>query len=291
MSLFKIEEKHKYVSNQNDVIMLWVGENLPELQQLAIKSLILTNHQVNFYTYKDYPEIEKFKKYENFEHKNANDIINKKDVWVYKISEHGKGSYAGFANHWRLIYLLKYGGSWVDSDVIAITNLEKFAKNKIIIGAEWLAKGKKVDSACNGLLSFPKDDILISAMESICSKLGDSAKFAETGPSSLRKHLKMFPDYQQYLLSYRAVCPIPSFNYKHYSTLPPEEAYKENDLTVEQIFGFHIWNTRFSYHTPKGTNLTDKLNDKSLYALLKDAVLESNTQEEYYEKLKKHKIK
>ena len=289
--LFSDEDKTFHVENQNDVVMLWIGEKLPILQQHSIKSLLLTNHNVNFYTYRDYPELEQFKSFDNFNHGDANDIVHEDDIWTYKVSAHGKGSYAGFANHWRLIYLLKNGGTWVDSDVIAIRNVEDFGRNQIMIAAEILDKRNMKDKANNNLLSFPKNDFLIEEMEALCSEVKDNAKFGETGPSSLRKHLRKFPIYQPCLLSYRAVCPVPSYNYKHYSTMTPEEVYKANDLNSDSVFGFHIWNTRFNHHNPRGTNLTDKLTPGSLYDCLEKAIQSSKNSDEYVTKLKEYKIR
>jgi hypothetical protein len=289
MSLFE-ENQKLIVENQNEVVMLWVGDKIPELQQLSIKSLLLTNHNVNFYTYKKFTELEQFKDFPNFNNGDANDIVNEKDIWTYKVSAHGKGSYAGFANHWRLIYLLKNGGTWVDSDIIAIKNVVDFGKNKIMIASELPDRRRSIDNACNGFLSFPKGDVLVEEMEKLCSDVGSDARFGQTGPTGLKKCMRIHRKYEEYLLSHEAICPVPSYNYKHYSSMTPEEVYKENNLDHKDIYGFHIWNTRFSYHKPRKNNLEDTLMEGSLYDCLKTAVLSSNTLKEYQEKLRSYNI-
>lgn len=274
---------------KDNVFLLWIGDELPELQRLCLKSLLLTGHNVEFWAYKNYPGLESLPHQENLNLCNANEIIPQDKIWTYNVSEFGKGSVSGFANHWRLVYLEKYGGTWVDFDILAIRNIEEFYSNEpILIGSEWVGtKDKGNQRPNNNLLSFPKNDKLVKEMKDIAEKIGSKSKHAETGPKLLSKLIKTkkWQIYQKFVLDYQAVGAVIYTKSSSFVKQNYLDVIKEQEIDINKVYGFHVWNTYFTVNT-KSDILSKQNRNDSLYEVLKNAIQNSNTQEEYQNILK-----
>lgn len=109
--------------NQNNRIIngLWIGNKLSALEQLCILSFIQNGHIFQLWTYSIIDNIP-----EGTIIKNANDIIDSKDIFSYVYTNkfgHGKGSYAGFSDIFRYKLLYTHGGWWTDMDVTCLKPL------------------------------------------------------------------------------------------------------------------------------------------------------------------------
>jgi len=276
------------MDHKKNIFMLWIGDTFPELQQLSVKSLLLTNHKVKLFVYQDYPEIDYLKIFDNLSICDANDILPSNKIWNYTISNFGKGSVSGFANHWRLVYLKNRGGTWVDLDVLAIRNFqETYHESEIVIGSEMvgsLNSGKERPN--NNLLSFPPNDPLVNKMLDIAEDIGQNAKHAETGPKLLAKLLrsKDWSIYSKFVLPYLAVGPIIYNRSRSFVKDSPEKVCKEQRIDINQVYGFHVWNTYFTVNTKK--DVFKEMNESSIYAILRNAIMESNTRDEYISRIK-----
>ena len=87
---------------------LWIGEPLSKLEQLSIKSFIDNGHEYHLYVYDNIGNIPN-----GTIVKNANEILNKSEIFYYK-----NGSVSAFSNLFRFTLLYKKGGYWVDTDLI-----------------------------------------------------------------------------------------------------------------------------------------------------------------------------
>lgn len=110
--------------NQNNSIIngLWIGTELNPLEQLCIQSFIRNGHIFQLWTYSIIRNIP-----EGTIIKNANDIIDSKDIFSYVNTNkfgHGKGSYAGFSDIFRYKLLYEYGGWWTDMDITCLKKLD-----------------------------------------------------------------------------------------------------------------------------------------------------------------------
>ncbi len=111
------------MSNNIDIHGLWIGKKLSKIELLCIQSFIDNGHRFHLWVYDDIEtQLPKELIIEN-----AEEIINKKDVFCYKNKNqfgHGKGSYAGFSDVFRYKLLYEKGGWWVDMDVVCLKYLE-----------------------------------------------------------------------------------------------------------------------------------------------------------------------
>lgn len=278
------------MKHRDEIFMLWIGDELPELQQLSLKSLLLTGHKVKFYTYEDYPESIELARFGDLHILDANDIIPKDKIWRYTISDFGKGSVSGFANHWRLVYLNQFGGTWVDFDILAIRNLsEMYTDQEILIGSELTGKGERArQRPNNNLLSFPKDDPLVKRMLDISNEVGSNAEHAQTGPKLLNKLLrsKDWKTYSKFVLPYLSVGPITYDKSRSFVKDSPTKVCEEQNIDINQVYGFHVWNTYFTVNT-KTDVLNNDLKDDSIYAVMRDIIKSSSTKKEYIDNVAK----
>ena len=278
------------MNHKEEIFMLWIGDSLPELQWLSLKSLLLTGHKVKFYTYENYPEtLGLVQEFNNLEILDANTIIPKDKIWRYTISDFGKGSVSGFANHWRLVYLEKFGGTWVDFDILAIRNLNEMYQDKeILIGSELTGKGKRArQRPNNNLLSFPIGDPLVKRMLEISEDVGSNAEHAQTGPKLLNKLLrsKDWSTYSKFVLTYMSVGSITYDRSRSFVKDSPEKVCKEQDIDINEVYGFHVWNTYFTVNT-KTDVLNNLLEDDSIYAVMRDIIKSSRNKDEYIDNVK-----
>jgi hypothetical protein len=109
--------------NKAVVQSLWIGPELSAIEQLAINSFLKNGHEFHLYTYDKVKNIP-----EGTTIKDANEIINSSEIFLYK------KSYATFADwfRWELIY--KKGNFWVDMDVICLKPFD--FKDELIYGFE-----------------------------------------------------------------------------------------------------------------------------------------------------------
>lgn len=101
-----------------DIRSLWIGGTLSRLERVCLNSFLRAGHRVFLYTYGDVLNIP-----EGVEVLDANLILPKEKIFTYgSVTGNGKGSYAGFANHFRYEMLLKCSNTyWVDMDVICLS--------------------------------------------------------------------------------------------------------------------------------------------------------------------------
>ncbi|QDA35675.1 hypothetical protein E4191_15990 (plasmid) [Paracoccus liaowanqingii] len=86
---------------------LWIGGKLPDIERLCISSMAGNGHEVTLYTYSDVCAPK------GVIVEDASFIIPKKDVFTYKKT----GSYATFADWFRLRMIAMTGKVWLDADV------------------------------------------------------------------------------------------------------------------------------------------------------------------------------
>ena len=98
---------------------LWIGE-LTRLEITCLNSFLYHGHKVELFSYAKISNLP-----EGVIEKDANKIIPEANIFRYgSINKEGKGSVAGFANHFRykLLYLSE-NTFWVDTDVLCIKPL------------------------------------------------------------------------------------------------------------------------------------------------------------------------
>lgn len=162
------------------VTTLWIGE-LTRLERLCFQSFLYHGHPVHLYTYStpnDVPDgVEVF---------DAAEILPKDAIFRYSPTAEKKGAFAGdkggyggFANLWRYHYLAKYGGWWVDADLICLKPLE--------FEAEYVFGSAGNKQVYNGLMKVPAGSRFTQELVRRSAAMGQGVKFCESGPALLPK--------------------------------------------------------------------------------------------------------
>jgi hypothetical protein len=274
--ILNIFKKPLLKNDKNHLFTLWISDNneLPELQYLSLKSMLLTGHEVTLYTYSDLNNVPKGIKVED-----ANKILDKSKIFTYK-DGFNKGSYSGFANWFRVKCLYEKGLTWFDCDIIAINNINDIANDNFIIASEY--DPKKNIYPTNGVLRLKKRDVLLKEMLIHMERVEDNISHGETGPRLLKYLLdNKFSDYSIYLKNPNFMASINYYDYKNF--LKPSNEIVPL-LNFEEIWGFHIWNAMFREHG----NGHEKA-DNGFYYDLKMAILKSFNKEEYEKRIEEIK--
>src|SRR6187549_2184730 len=97
---------------------LWVGEVLPPLQQLSIRSFLAHGHQYHLYAYGDLQGAP-----EGAVVIDAATILPAESIFYYQHG-FGQGSVSAFSNLFRYKLICERGGWWVDTDVVCLKPFE-----------------------------------------------------------------------------------------------------------------------------------------------------------------------
>ena len=254
---------------QTNIIVrsLWIGgdDTLTKMEQMTIKSYIKNGHIFYLYLYdKLRPSMDKLIELFQLELKNKSlviksgtDVLSEDQIFTYK-----NGSYSAFSNLFRFTMLHKYGGYWVDMDLVNIKPL--------IISSEYIFVtepapnydlAKAVPTTC--LIKMPKGsraaldacDIINEQKQQV---LEGKVKWG-LGPSTLNKIINKY-NYQNFLVSPNMVCSchpndslsliIPS----NVTELNNQKLMKNHNIVQslseipEEMYGIHLWNQVFRDH-------------------------------------------
>tara|TARA_R100001086_G_scaffold163583_1_gene88240 strand:- start:398 stop:1894 length:1497 start_codon:yes stop_codon:yes gene_type:complete len=244
---------------------LWVGEKLNELSRLSIKSWLNQGYKVNLWCYDTINDL--MLDNDNIFLKDANDIIKSKNNLGLDILP--------FSDYWRFKLLYKYGGIWLDADMVLLDNLPDY---DIIISAEHTMQSRAYAShreqiANIGCLKFPKDDELL---KDVIDKI-DSKKNKSVFCDNMRvfqKCIKESGGYDSWVCDKDLFCAIPWFQSKEmYYDSEYKEKYavvnRDNDWVIHNAIGIHMWNNK-TYSKNKID--FENLHKESLYSLLKELI-------------------
>lgn len=252
----------------NIVQSLWIGENLSIMEILSINSFLKNNYEYHLYTYGDIQNIPT-----GVIIKDANDILDKSEVYTYK-----NKSYSAISNHFRFALLYEKGGMWCDTDVICTKSYNEAKEEldqKYIIISESNKKYNEEKIGCS-ILKFPKNDpILLDAIEECESKkqsILDGTFTWGLGPTTTKYLVEKYK-LQQYVkpwsfansCSCHHVMTIIDPNYK--SSSNSENGYYNdiNKLPKKNCF-IHLFN---EFWRKNDIDKNKKYNINSLYEQLK----------------------
>jgi hypothetical protein len=165
------------------VTTLWIGE-LSRLECLCFRSWMHHGHPFHLWAY-DVPEGVP----RGVEVHDAAEILPRDAIFRYgkHAEKHGAfaqedGGYGGFANLWRYHYLHRYGGWWVDADLIALKPLD--FKTPYLFGA---AVRRRI---YNGLMRTPPGTAFTADLIAAAEAMGRDVKFCESGPALLPRMVR-----------------------------------------------------------------------------------------------------
>ena len=260
--------------DKNEIFSLWISmdnqKELPILAYLSLKSMILCGHEVILYVYEHLDNIP-----DGVKILDANEILDSSRIFIYK---EGHKTCAGFSDLFRYHRLYRYGGTWLDLDVLLIRNINDKYDGDILIGSEPTFRFYLYPNC--GFLRFPKYDKFIKYMRDYAEELGENVAHGQTGPSLVAKTLKKIPEYNNYLKHFN-IYHLHGWKYLNDYSKSPEKFL--NKMNMDEIVGFHINNTFFE-------ELLTTKNPNGLFELLQKGILDSNSYEEYCSYLKKYNI-
>lgn len=259
-------------NKNNELFTLWVNDNpeLPELQHLALKSMLLTGHNVTLYSYNKLNNVPPGIKIAN-----GDEILDRSTIFKYK-EGFNKGSFSGFANWFRAKRLYEKGGAWFDCDILAIKNLNEFNLKDNIISSQYNPDGSIYPN--NAFLKLKKEDKMLNVMLNYMNDVKDNVKHGDTGPILLNSMIEgQYTEYKNYLVNPNFIASINFFDYEDY--LKPTKDIV-NKLNFNKIWGFHIWNAMFRQYGNKHERI-----NCGFYYDLKEAIITSSTKNEYKEKI------
>lgn len=268
-----IQKAIKEYEHNNELFTLWISDNLelPELQQLSLKSMVLTGHKVTLYTYNELKYVP-----DGIKVVDANKIIDESNIFTYK-EGFNKGSYAGFADLFRVKCLYERGTSWFDCDILAVKNINNIHYNGPTIASEYTRDGRIHPN--NGFLRLEKGDKLLKGLLDDMKVVDvDNMKHGETGPKLLKLKMdRIYKEYYDYLVNPSFIASINYFDYKDFLKLSKDIVPK---LKFNEIWGFHMWNAMFREFGNEHETISI-----GFYNDLREAISTSSLQKEYEQKI------
>lgn len=252
----QLNNKHKPLKVQT----LWIGDELNELANLAIKSWLDLGYHIDLYT-------DAWKEDDVLQDKRVNQI-DARDIWDFD----DVGEILPFSDLWRFKLLYQKGGVWLDADMVL---LEHLPYDKILISSEYTMKSgafkSKLPYVCNiGALRFQKHDKILKR---IIKKIEDKTKGSTFCDNMFifRRVIKNC-DYAQYVKDPSMFCGLSWWDARE---MYYDEEYKikysveplSNNVILQHSIGVHCWNN-FTYN--KHSIDFDTINNNSLFYHLRE---------------------
>ena len=151
---------------------LWVGEELPPMSRLCIKSFLDHGHSFQLFCYKRYEDMPPGVKV-----RDAREILPEEDI--FRDTSHN--SFAPFADWFRMKFLSEEGGFWVDMDVVCL-------KDEAPTSEVWVCRQNASEVAV-GAMRFPAHHPVPTALAKLAN---DPASPTPWDTPAARKEKELF---------------------------------------------------------------------------------------------------
>lgn len=217
---------------------LWIGERLNELARLSIASFIAHGHPYHLYTYKPVKNLPK-----GVTVMDANTILSYDQFFTIQ-QGFGTGSKAPFSNLFRYHLLHQRGGTWVDTDFICLKPWP--SEPAIMIASEYLPQAQRQGSdthTTSAILRFPAGDPFITHCLTEAEKriAQGTLTWGVIGPKLIEETLKVFPEYQAYVLPPEACCSLN--NWEVFRLIQPNSPWQPDP----EALAVHCWHELWRY--------------------------------------------
>jgi hypothetical protein len=241
---------------------LWIGNNLPPIQHLSIRSFLEHGHDYHLYAYEEIAGLP-----EGTRVCDASTILPRESIFCYQ-DGFGKGSYSAFSNLFRYKLIFEKGGWWVDTDVVCLKPFD--FDDEFIFATEGEQDGTTSAASC--VFKSPAKAEYLSYCLHVCEERNKATlKWGEIGPHLLYDAIKRFK-LTTYLVPVHVFNPINHFEFTEF--LKPSF----DPSRLASSYAVHLWNERW-----KGQDIDpdDYGPPDSLYALLRKRYLDSTTKDIY----------
>jgi len=230
---------------------LWIGNTLPELQQLSIRSFLAHGHSYHLYTYGGVDGVP-----EGTTICDGTEIFPSENIFSYQHG-YGKGSYSAFSNVFRYKLLLERGGWWVDTDVVCLKPFE--FSDSYVFATEYDKDGSIYCATCT--FRCPAGaPILEHCLQVSLSKDRQTLLWAEIGPLLLTDAVKQF-ELDRHCVPVDTFAPIHHFEFG--SAVEPHFDMSR----LAHSSSVHLWNQMWREH---GTGPNRETPANSLYGILRE---------------------
>lgn len=232
---------------------LWIGR-LTRIEKICLKSLMYHGHKVELYVYDDITDVP-----DGVTVKDANEVLDQSKVFVYgeKIGA-GRGSVAGFANHFR--YKMLYNSEnafWVDMDVLCLKPFEfnkdlvfgwqdEYYINNAVIGTRKLNHNlfNELITYCENPFKLQHWDgwklSLRKLLNSAIRKNGtEHIPWGLTGPKALTGYVNKH-GLERYSVSKHIFYPIKLYDWKKIFFEPA----KKVEPLISDSYAIHLWHEK-----------------------------------------------
>lgn len=175
----RLRPAHRIFSGAIDLALFrsfWHGERLPRHVVLSIKSFVEQGHDYRLYSYGSF-ELPAGARLED-----ARDILPADRVFFYKNPDGSNGSVSAFSNVFRYELLSRYGGWWVDTDVICLS--PSAPETELYLGWEseaWI---------CSAIIRAPAGHALIQRALAESAAAGTNFGWGQIGPKLVTRLIK-----------------------------------------------------------------------------------------------------
>lgn len=203
----------------------WSGPPLSLYERLCLKSFIDHGHRFVLYSFD--PKLEAPA---GVELRDAADILDPSEFFVYRGNGFGRGSPAAFANLFRYELLSRLGGWWVDTDMVCLSG------NIPPVRAFY---AKQHDGQFNNAaLCFPPWHPVMLRCLAEARRMGQNLIWGQSGPALLTTVLEQILSGREIAPTWLAY-PVPVQN--AFAILRPERTEWVAELARPSWF-LHLWN-------------------------------------------------
>lgn len=152
----------------------WYGDKLSPYQLLAMNSFLDFDHSYELFAYR------KFDVPDGVKLRDASEILPETRVFFYgDEAGPGRGSVSSFSNLFRYHLLKRFGGWWVDADIVCLS--DKVPSDEIFVGWEY------EDLVGTALMKFPSSHPLLGALVDAAERNGCDVDWGASGPNLLTR--------------------------------------------------------------------------------------------------------
>lgn len=212
---------------------LWIGRDLPPIQQLSIRSFLAHGYQYHLYVYdQDLDGVP-----QGTTLMDASPILPRDRIFCYQ-DGFGKGSYSAFSNLFRYKLIFERGGWWVDTDVVC---LEPFEFDSAVVIATEREDDLSILSATCAFKSPQKSEYLEYCLDVCASKNLNEIRWSEIGPYLFDEAVKRYGHVKDQV-AVEVFNPIDFFQFR--DIVAP-------DFDMTRLAGsvaVHLWNQMWKSH-------------------------------------------
>lgn len=225
---------------------LWVGDTLPPIAELCLRSHVANGIDFQLFTYQSYGNVP-----EGVRVRDANEILPTECIFT-----HNSGSMAPFSDWFRYTWMSREGGFWCDLDVISLTKnvpqvfpwFAEESEGVIAIGAFGFPAGHPLTEDLRRLGEDPAafmpwdSDEELERKRHFCESIPDVAdrrreeRWGATGPPAFSRGLIHYGLADQ-AASCESIYPIHYTRWKNYY----DGSLSLNQFDPELTWGLHVW--------------------------------------------------